>query len=340
MALSKILIPIIILLTAGGILKAQEIPDPEINSLINSGIRDIITQDYRSAFEKFDSLDKKYPELPLGRIYTAAAEIAEAYDFGEKFDGAQIIKDLTKAKDLSEALLDKDSKNIWNRYFLALSEGYYAYFEALNQRWVSAITNGLNSVGDFEKCLKLNPDFYEAYIAIGTYKYWKSRKTEFLQWLPFLTNEEKAGVGLLEESVKHPTYNTYLAINSLIWIYIDRKEYKKAELLADSSLRYYPGSRFFMWGLARACEETDPGRAIKIYGEILGSYPSSGRGRVYNEIVIKHIIAQIYQRTGRKEEALQLCREILSIKDIPEYAREKLSGRLRRVEAMERELSK
>jgi hypothetical protein len=163
-----------------------------------------------------------YLNLPFGKIYLAVVSIAESYDYAEEFDSDFIYNNLEEAKKQSLDLLDEDEDNVWYNYFYALSEGYIAYFNAINESWLSAVSTGLNSISAFEKCLESDPAFYESYIAIGTFEYWKSRKSEPLSWLPFIDDNKSYGIERLITAIDSSSYNTYLAINSLIWIYIDQ----------------------------------------------------------------------------------------------------------------------
>lgn len=318
---------------------SQNYPDHVVDSLLRKGIDDILLQNYSEAKETFKYLRSNYSLLPLGNIYLAATEIARAYDYEEPFNSDYITANLDSAEAKAKNLLDRDDNNIWYRYFWALREGYYAYYQALGKNWLSALSNGVNSVRDFEKCLGIDPDFYESFTAIGAYKYWRSRKTEFLKWLPFVKDERESGIKNLQEAINHSTYNNYLAVNSLLWIYIDKKKYQEAIELAEKILKRYPSSRFIMWPLARAYEEIDIKRSINIYGNILDSYSQRKKSNNYNEIVLKHIIAQQYVKLGEKQKALNLCNEILSVNNLSEYVQDKLGNRLDRVRELKRELS-
>jgi hypothetical protein len=318
---------------------AQDYPDPVVHNYVKTGIKKIIEQDYTSAVSTFTKLKNEYPANPLGKIYLAATYIARAYDYGEPFDEEKIESLLTDSYIQAKALLDKDSKNIWYNYFVALSEGYSAYFAAIKGNYFSAMSSGLSSVDYFEDCVEQKHDFYEAYIAIGTYRYWKSRKTEFLNWLPFVSDDREEGISLLEHSVKHTSYNSHLAINSLIWIYIDQKKSVKAVNLAEFALKENPGCRIFKWCLGRAYEDVDRRKSILIYNEILQSYPPEGKSNHLNEIILKHKIAQQYDKLGDKTKALNLCNEILGIKNLSDFVKEELGDRLKRVEDMRKDLS-
>jgi len=321
-------------------LNSQVFPDERVDYLLKEGITNIVKQDYSGAQVFFNSLDKEFPGLPLGKIYLAANKIAEAFDYAEDFDETFILENLEEAKEQAEELINTKQDSIWYHYFYALAEGYTAYFHGMNESWFSALSTGINAISEFEKMLVADDNFYEAYIAIGTFEYWKSRKMEFMNWLPFNNDTRKIGIDRLIVAIDSSSYNSYLAINSLIWIYIDQKKYETAIEISDRALSEFPNSRTFKWGMARAYEEINPKKAIELYLEILNSYPTIKKNNYKNEITLKHIIAQQYVKLGNKENALKYCNDILSIKNIPEKTANELSERLERVKSLKIELTK
>ncbi len=318
---------------------AQNYPEPRVDALLKDGIIHIINQDYQGAKIFFKALDDECYNIPFGKIYLAVVSIAESYDYAEEFDSDFIYNNLEEAKKQSLDLLDEDEDNVWYNYFYALSEGYIAYFNAINESWLSAVSTGLNSISAFEKCLESDPAFYESYIAIGTFEYWKSRKSEPLSWLPFIDDNKSYGIERLITAIDSSSYNTYLAINSLIWIYIDQENYLAAIQTAEKALIDFPESRSFKWGLARAYEDVDPEHSIDIYFEILNSYPKWKESNQVNETILKHLIAQQYVTTGDEQKATELCKEILRGGNIPESSMVILEDRLERVEELLRELT-
>ena len=317
---------------------AQEYPEPTVNSLLKSGIDYLINQKYSQAKSEFEKLNNKFPALPLGKIYIAAEEIARGYDNGEEYNDKTISGYLNEAKEQAEKLLKKKA-DIWNYYFLGLAEGYNAYYEGLNGNWLTSLNEAVSSTSKMEECLKTNPEFYEAFSGIGNYKYWKSEKTEFLNWLPFIHDDRNEGIRLLEAGAEKSSYNRYLAFNSLIWIYIDKKNYNEAVQIAEKALQEYPETRFFKWGLARAYEDIDRLKSIKYYYDILNSYTNLSGMNHYNEILLKHLIAQQYAKLGDKPKALKMCGEILAIKGLSDFVKNKLGNRLERVKELQRSLA-
>jgi Tetratricopeptide repeat len=317
---------------------SQTYPDSTADSLIKTGIYQLISQDYDNSLNTFKQLDEKYSDLPLGNIYSAAVEIAKGYDYGDGYDANLIDTEFNKAEKKVSNLLDKDDANVWYIYFDGLLKGYSAYFYILENNWISAFSDGFDSFKDFSKCLNLDSTFYDAYAAIGTFEYWKSAKTGFLNWLPFVDDDRQEGIRYLKISIAHSSYNSYLAMNSLIWIYINEKDFESAKNTAESALKEFPNSRFFMWGLARVYEELDKRKAIEIYDEILNSLKNINRLSLNNEVLLKHLIAQQYYKIGENDKALNLCNEILSIKDIEESNDNDVSSRIRRVKELKEKI--
>lgn len=317
---------------------AQKYPDQEVSKLLEVGIEYLLNQNYDLAKTKFSLLEKNYPNLPLGKIYLAVVDITGAYDLGEELNHSAG-KKLEDALEMSEQLLDSNPDNIWNHYFVALSKGYKAYHKALNGEWISAISSGLSSVNYFEECLEIDSSFYESYVALGTYKFWKSKKLEFLEWLPFVDDESWEGIRYLELALDKTSYNRNLAAVSLIWIYIENKNLYRAIQIAEKELKKNPINRTLKWGLARAYEDVNPAKAIQVYQDLLESYQKIPDQNHFNEITLKHLIAQQHAKVGEKREALRLCDEIISTKNISEIVREKLSDRIKRVKKLQSELS-
>jgi tetratricopeptide (TPR) repeat protein len=324
----------IIFLFFPGLLTCQIFPIVEVDSLLRSGIDKIISQDYRGAEKVFLSLNSKYPDLPLGEIYLAANEITESVDLAVELNENFVDSLLSEAMEKTELLLDKDDESLWNNYYEALIHGYKAYYHSITGNLISAFADGVLSLRAFQICIELNENFHEAYIALGTYNYWKSAQSESFLWLPFVEDNRNEGIELLEKSIRNFSYNKHLAAYSLIWIYIDYQKIEKAANLAEQMLLQYPNSRFFRWALARAYQDLDKEKAIKVFNEILNSLETLPFDNGFNKIVLKHKIAMLYYEMGNYQIVLKFCDEILDFKIKSDEIRKKLSDRIERTKAL------
>lgn len=325
---------LIVFLAFGDILP-QAYPVKEIDSLLKAGINCILKQEYSKAENCFIKLDKEYPELPLGKIYIAASSIAKSFDRAEEYDAYTILNNLSIAKDMSEKLIDTAKANIWYHYFNALAIGYRAYYNALNENWVAAFSNGLSAVDEFNVCLEIDHNFSDALTAAGSYKYWRSRKTESFNWLPFVSDERDLGITFLKHAESGSSYNNYLADLSLIWIFVDKGNFREAVNVGENAVKKAPVSRIIKWALARAYEDVDTLKAVDIYLQILNSYGDLNKYNRVNEVVLKHKIAQLYYRMGQYEKCLNSCNEILALKKLSPFAADRLKDRLEKVKSLQ-----
>lgn len=320
-------------------IKSQRHPNDLIDSILDSGIHQLRSQNYIEATIIFSSLDSLFPDNPLGKIYLAANEITKTVDYEEDFNSDYIDSLLSLAEDKTNKLLAQN-KNIWNKYYSALLHGYKAYYDILKNNLINAFSNGLISIKTFEECIKEDKNFTEAYIAIGTYLYWKSAKTKSLLWLPFISDKREEGIKLLESASCANSYNKYFAQYSLIWIYIDNNESQKAVDLAHKVLEQDSSSRFFMWGLARALEDINKQEAIKTYYKLLKSVETIKNRNFYNDVVILHKIAMLYEEEEDLLNALNICNQILNFDIKLEKVRNRLDERLSRVNKLKTRLEK
>lgn len=296
------------------LLSAQVYPDKNIDTYLRSGIKFILEENYSAAEKKFRNLKTEYPELPFGNIYLAATEIAKSLDFYKPFNEDLIFSYLDSASEQADKLFEANDTLIWNVYFKALSSGYYAYFQAMRGNYFSAISNGINSIKDYNECLKLNPNFYEAFIAIGTFNYWSSSKTLGLKWLPFVKDNSSGSISMLEKAISKPAYNKYLAAYSLCWIYLDNNEPNKSIKLAKNILNEHPKSRLFMWVLANGLKRTNKAKAVEVYNNILNSFNALPDSLPVVKIILKHKIAMLLYDLKKYESAKKLCSEIILMK--------------------------
>lgn len=317
---------------------AQTLPDRTLDSLIKAGIYNVTSQNYDSAENIFAGVASAYPELPLGNLYLAATEILKSSDYGFPLNEKRIEYLLEISLDKAESNLQKDEDNLWNNYYIGLVKGFEAYYYGISGGMLSALSAGLKAVTYFEKCISVDSDFSDAYIALGTYKYWKSEKTEFLNWLPFVPDERKTGINFLRKGVFGKSKNSLLGFNSLIWIYIREKNFEEALKIANEGLNRYPSSRMLKMSLARIYENSDLTRANSLYREIMASYEKEKKFTNYRRVILLHKLAQNHYRMGDKAKALSLCNEILAIKNFTEYESEKLKNRLKRVNDLRNEL--
>jgi tetratricopeptide (TPR) repeat protein len=257
--------------------------DSSLHTLVVRGIDFILKHEYEQADSIFNVVIKKFPDHPAGYLYRAAVMQSYTMDFDVPMDQDKFDSLLDRGKNAAEQI-----SSPWSEYFLGTADGYDAYERVERGDWFGGARKGVSSASRYEKILEKDSSFYDAYIGIGTYYYWRSRKTEFLQWLPFVKDDRAMGIQMLMIGADRSEYNRFAAISALISIYLDAEKYKQAEEWSRRGLHSYPENRIFLWGLATALDRQNrSAEAVAAYSNLLEKIIHGHAPHPYNEIVCR-----------------------------------------------------
>jgi tetratricopeptide (TPR) repeat protein len=262
---------------------AQGKLDPSLDSSVAKGIDLILKQEYVEADSLFSNVINHYPDHPAGFLYRAAVMQAYTIDFDvpierEKFDSL-----LECGRNAASRM-----SSPWREYFIGTANGYEAYERIESGDWLSGIRKSMASVSEFEELVEKDSLFYDAYVGIGTYYYWSSRKTAFLRWLPFISDNRELGIRMLKVGAERSEYNRFAAISALISIFLDDEKYQQAEDWSRRGLNSYPENRVFSWGLATALDRQKHfSAAIPAYANLLRNILHVQAPHPYDEIVCR-----------------------------------------------------
>jgi tetratricopeptide (TPR) repeat protein len=257
--------------------------DTSLDPFIVKGIDLILKQEYAKADSLFCCVINRYPNHPAGFLYRAAVMQAYTIDFDvpierEKFDSL-----LECGRNIASRL-----SSPWREYFLGTADGYEAYERVESGDWLSGVRKGMASVSEYEELVEKDSSFYDAYVGIGTYYYWSSRKTAFLRWLPFVNDNRELGIRMLRIGAEHSEYNRFAAMSALVSIYLDAEDYQQAEDWSRCGLNSYPENRVFLWGLATALDRQKHfSDAVPAYANLLKNILHVQAPHPYGEIVCR-----------------------------------------------------
>ena len=175
---------------------------PDIIKLRDEGTTALFNVDYTTARTKFEAIQKQLPQHPAGDLYLAMATWLEslyrqrrlqtnlyredsnfyagADQKDEKTEGDAVDPVVDKAfrahiqsaKLKALTLVNQDKKDPHALYFLGAVHAITASYEASTARkFFAAMRNGSRAVDLHQKALELKPDYYDAYLSIGTYHY-------------------------------------------------------------------------------------------------------------------------------------------------------------------------
>ncbi|GJQ62858.1 MAG: hypothetical protein SCALA702_19110 [Melioribacteraceae bacterium] len=320
---------IIFFLVASGLF-AQDFGNRRAESLLFTAFDSVKNGEYDTAYSYFDTLDIEFPELSIGKIYKAGIIILKDYDYVLGYDPDSLYQLLDEAVELAEENYDNDPDDLLNVYQYAIALGLKGYYDALQKNYFSALTESIYSLQYFHECLEIDPEAYDAYVAIGSYKFWVSEVGKDVLYLPFIEDEREPGMHFLKLAIEKNTYHSYAAIHSLAFAYFYSKKFEKGIELLEDVLRKHPGNRIFAQLLADTYFNYDKEKAIILYNKLLERYRNSVIKSNVREVEILHKLAQIYEKLQKNELALNCCNNILEYK-LNGFEKSYLSGRLERV---------
>ncbi|MEX1275146.1 MAG: tetratricopeptide repeat protein [Bacteroidota bacterium] len=323
--------------------QAQLLLEPPLHGLVLEGIDLTLNQQYEKADSLFRHVVREFPESPVGFVYRAGVFQARNIESKLAMDDPGFDSLLVQARESSERMIRKRPDDPWGYFFLGTTFGYDAYARVYRGDWLGGTMKGISSVREFRKAVERDSSLFDAYVGIGTYTYWRSRKTEFLHWLPFVPDEREAGMAFVWKTVQSGVYNRYTAISVLASMELDAGRGSRSKELAGAGVERYPQNRTFLWVLGEADMKLgDYSDAMRTYGRLLSVLKDGNESNVYNEMVCLLNLARAHAGIGDSSSAMLRAQQAVTIADhgfpahLTDRGREKANEARRIVELFSR----
>jgi tetratricopeptide (TPR) repeat protein len=325
------------------VVAGQQLANKQLHSLIERGIDLTLQQDYEQADSLFRHVTREFPEHPAGYLYQAAVMQSRAMDYESRVDVASFDSLIKRGKQKAERLIDEEPSSPWGYYFLGTAYGYDSYARVFRGDWFGGALQGLASVSQFKKSIARDSTMYDACAGIGTFYYWRSRRTAYFNWLPFLGDDRSDACTLIQKTIRQGTYNRYTAISMLVTIYIDAEKYDAAAYYANLGLGRYPNNRMFLWGEATALQKRERfGKATQAYRRLLQSILDEKENNHYNEIVCRLNLVKVQVASGDSTGVDSQLQSILAYenREFPEHLRDRAKDKFQMARDLQRGLTK
>lgn len=289
--------------------------DPILNyqDLILEGQSLTFNEKYEEAQEKFKSLIEKEPESPAGYFYLAMVYQARMKDLESDLYEKEFLQNLHKVIELTKPKEEKKTADKWELLFLGNAYGSLGYFQTKKGGWFSGFKSAKKAKGALEKALEQDSLFYEAYFGLGSYHYWKSVATKFINWLPFIGDHRQKGIQQLRLASEKAVFFQEPAKLGLMWIYYREKRYPEALELASTLQEKYPESKVPVWAKAFIYyEKYDWKSCLLALDELEEKLLQTQKDNYYNLIEVNFLKANCHYNLGHKKICQKICLEILS----------------------------
>ncbi len=302
---------------------------PTTKELILRGIDAGIRENYELAENNFKRIISAEPENPEGYFFLGACYQTQMIDLESDFRENEFYNTMEKTIQLSNERIGKDENDVWSYFYLGNAYGSMAVYDAKHKRWWSGLKKGLKAKSAFKKVVELDSTFYDAYLGLGSYHYWVSVVTKTFRWLPLLRDEREKGIEEVKLAAEKSLYTKESALYSLIYVYLEEKEYDKAINLAVEMNRRYPESKLFLWPLADAFYlKKDWRNCISWYEKTLNLIGNPDPSGYFNTIECRHRIAECCLHLKMYQRCKEECEMVLSYQ-ISEDVKKRLKKELK-----------
>jgi len=241
----------------------------QLDTLRAEGYDALYNLDYEGARKRFQKMIELAPDHPAGAQCLASSlwlqqlnqawELkatlysTDAYESGKsKPDRTQVDafrKWIRTSKQLSQARLRKDPRDVEALYFLGAAEGLEAaYAGAIERKFRAALRSGTDSVDHHREVLKLAPDFHDAELTIGLMNYIVGAlplPVKMLVATMGVRGSKKRGLEALERVAKEGKWAHEIARMLLIDLYRREKRWDDAAKMARELSEKYPRNNLF-----------------------------------------------------------------------------------------------
>lgn len=285
----------LVLLLAATPLRSQETITAPMDSIIKRIIPITINQKYDSALALCAKLERMPGAQAYAYFFKAAVLQSRMLDYENYVDEDEFLAASKQARELFQKSLRKNSRSAICHFFIGATYGYEAFYFGKRDRLLDGFRTGWRCMQELNTALKLDHDLYDAYLAIGTFRYYQASLGKNFAWLPFIDDNREEAIAMIRKAIYHGKYSREAAINGLSWILIDEDREQEALALVDSALAEYPRSRFFLWGAAAANYRLERwSEAERYYKLILETFSEENYTPPYNALTCYLRLAEIH----------------------------------------------
>ncbi|MCU0608255.1 MAG: hypothetical protein MUF22_00620 [Chitinispirillaceae bacterium] len=282
-------------------------------------------QDYPAARAVLIHYLKNTPDDIEAIYLRVAVEQTALLDYESyTINGRQFLKTADSVRDVLGGKMKSlhASDSLRCMFYRASILGSISVVRAKNNDVVGALQDGLASVAQLRDIRRLDPRIREALLGIGIYDYYLSMTLAKVSFGDKRRGDD--GMKAIMAAATAPFPCDYAAKNFLCWIYIDRKEYARADSLASSVLDSLPDNTLFLrvkcYSAVAACRFED----ARLFGERLSRRSRERQPVNWSDLVLaQYAMSSACEALGKRREACEYAKMIIeapipaTYRDIP-----------------------
>ena len=234
-------------------ISSQSILSQSIDRQIQIGLNKIYNFNWDGGFEAFNTVIKKYPDDPRGYHYKSTiflwyylGNLNEAY-----LDSFSFFSD--KSLELAEI---RQKKNPTAEVYYLIGSIYYnkSIAQARNGNYLQALWTSNQMKSNLEETIKLEPNYYDAYLGLGLYNFALSQIPSTLEWAANLVGinaDKELGLSYVKLTAKKGKVSKidaqYYLSQLLSRVIVDHPTAKE---ILKNLVKRYPKNLLFNFSLA------------------------------------------------------------------------------------------
>ena len=160
-----------------------------INELGIKGIDLVFDMQFEQANKIFDEMMWMDPENAIGYFLKSKSYLWMTIFSANDNDKEHIEKFLElsfKTIDIAKEMLDNNEDDIDALFYIGNAYGYNGRWYGKTGSWIKAYWYGRKGTNYLKKVIKKDPDYYDAYLGLGMYRYYVDVLPKFIKVLSFL----------------------------------------------------------------------------------------------------------------------------------------------------------
>ena len=301
------------------------------------GIQFTFNDRFADAESLYSALSDSYPASPMGPLFAAATVHAQMLDSESPQRRDELLRWLNLTRDRAERWRAAEPGSGEAEFALGTVLGYQAVYESRWGGWFAALKQGLRSKNRFAAALKKDSSLIDAFLGVGNYNYWKSAKTDFINWTGIISDDRQEGLAQLQKAAVGGTLTRAPARVSLAWALINEGRNEEALAHGDSLATLFPGGKGPLWIMALA----DFGlyrweQSRTLYAELERRLLAEGPGNYFNLIDCAYFCALCDYGLGRWRGTLDDCHRGLAYPAPPDIL-ERQKSKLKKLRDLQSE---
>ncbi len=188
-------------------------------------------------------------------------------------------------------------------------------------RTLPGLRSLISAKGEFDEAIDVNPEFYDAYLGRGAYRYGVARNAGVITWLPFIPSA-KSGWDDMWQAVERSRFSRWSALTVIVGFAIDDKDFTLADSICAAGLARFPHNRSFLFPkLALAVRRGQWNEAEITAHDLLAQFLALPGSNGYEATGLYWRLMRIADADGRPADAVNYARAGVATYRTPDAAR-------------------